>query len=401
VECLRSKRVLFLVENLPVPLDRRVWMEAKSLKNHGFDVTVICPKNALHPASREEIDGIDIFRFGIPIEGSGVLTLGIEYLFALVQMTYLGFILQFRRRFQVIHIANPPDLLFIPALIFKIIFKSKIVFDQHDLGPEIWEAKTGKKNGFVIEILRVLEAITYRVSDYVISTNASFKQIATTRGKKNDDRVFIVRSAPTRSFGLSEKKVDPARSSDEKTHLCYIGIMGEQEGIDILIESFKQLLQNYEHRNLILDLVGDGPERDKLEKLANELEITNSVVFHGLKKDKDLIDILGKATLALNPDRPSRMNDLCSGNKIVEYMALGKPIVQFDCKEGSFTAQEASILVVDKTASGLATAISLALNSQEKLDAMGAFGRKRFEDFLCWENQEATLLQLYSRISSK
>ena len=142
---MKKNRVLFLVENLPVPLDRRVWMEAKSLKNHGFDVTVICPKNFLHSASREKIDGIKIFRFGIPIEGSGILTLGIEYIFALAQMTYLGLVLQARGRFHIVHIANPPDLLFIPALIFKIIFKSKIVFDQHDLGPEIWEAKTGKK----------------------------------------------------------------------------------------------------------------------------------------------------------------------------------------------------------------------------------------------------------------
>lgn len=389
----KRQHVLILVENLPVPFDRRVWMEATTLQESGYQVHVVCPTSERHPEHREILEGVRIYRYPLGIEGRTSIGTLVEYVWALLCMTWHVFKVSVRFPIKVVHVCNPPDLLFMATWPARVLRRAKTIFDQHDLCPELWEAKGHSLTGFYARALLKAESATYKWANVVISTNESYKQIATTRGKKDSNKVFVVRSAPRKQFAV--EALSQTRSAQDACHIVYVGTMGAQEGIDLLLEAIRILVHDKGHTNYRCDIIGGGPEREAMKALSTSLGLSDFVTFHGRVPDEEMRSIIMNADVGVNPDRPSTMNSLSSMNKIVEYMALGVPMVQFDCVEGKRTALESSWYVTEPTSEALAEELRNLLNDSVSRERMRAFGFARFNEELCWEAQYPNLLAAY------
>ncbi|MBN8860609.1 MAG: glycosyltransferase family 4 protein [Sphingobacteriales bacterium] len=390
---LKGKHILIIVENLPLPFDRRVWQEANTLTDAGAKVSVICPQMKGFTKKFETINGIDIYRHPLPVEGSGAWGYLVEYSTALFWEFWLSWKIYFKKRFQVIQGCNPPDLIFIPALLFKL-FGVKYVFDHHDINPELYIAKYGKK-GFFYKFLLTVERLTFRTANFSIATNESYKRIAVERGKMPEDRVRIVRSGPKLdrlTLGPGDEKYKKGR----RFLIGYIGVIGEQEGIDLLLESAKYITDN--RNDVQFAIVGGGTQLEALKKMAGDMNIEEYVDFYGRVDDKTMVDVLNTADVCVNPDKPTEMNDLSTMNKIMEYMALKKPIVQYDLKEGRYSAREAALYATNTDTTDFAHKILWLLDHEEERKSMGNYGYNRVINELSWEYESKKLIDFYEKV---
>lgn len=394
MENLKGKHILIVVENLPVPFDRRVWQEANTLKEAGADISIICPIMKGYTKKYEVINDIEIYRHPLPLEASGALGYLVEYSTAIFFEFYLSIKIFLKKRFHVIHGCNPPDLIFITALFFKI-FGVKYVFDHHDINPELYIAKYEKK-GFFFKLMLFFEKLTFKVANYSIATNDSYKEIAIKRGNMNPDKVEVIRSGPK----LDRLKLLPANEFHKKGReylIGYVGVIGEQEGIDLLLQSMKIIVS--ERKDIQLAIVGGGTYVKELKKLCTELNLDDYVDFYGRVSDEILIDVLNTADVCVNPDKPTEMNNLSTMNKIMEYMALKKPIIQFDLKEGRFSALEASLYAKDIP--DFAQKILYLINNKELRHKMGEYGYDRVLTELSWDHESKKLVNFYNKILKK
>ena len=334
-----SKRVLIIVENNPVPFDTRVWNEACALHRNGYEVTVLSPRRKGCEKGYEVLEGIHIYRHPMPKEGNGLFAYVTEYACAfLCELTY-AFWIYLRRGFDVIQGCNPPDNIFLVALPFKLL-GVVYIFDHHDVNPELYLSKFAKK-GLMYKLILWCEALTFRFSDVVMSTNRSYAKIAESRGQIDPRDVFVVRNGPDlRTFQPAEP--DNALKFGKRYLVGYVGVMGFQDGLDILLD-VAQYIKDQGRRDIHFTCVGRGPELADLRKMVKERRLTDTVNFTGWVPESELLRILSTADVCVNPDRPCEMNDRSTMIKIMEYMALGKPIVQFDLMEGRFSAGEASL----------------------------------------------------------
>ncbi|MBR1144589.1 glycosyltransferase family 4 protein [Bradyrhizobium sp. AUGA SZCCT0431] len=389
------RRVLMIVENLPVPFDRRVWSEASTLSRHGYEVSIICPKGPGATASFEIIDGIAVYRHWLPREGRGVLGYLAEYSAALFWEFVLSVKVLTTRGFDVVHACNPPDLIFVVGAFHKFLFGKSFIFDQHDINPELYEAKFGHR-GFLWRVMVLLERITFALSDVSIATNQSYRAVALERGRMNPDRVFVVRSGPNLSR-VRSLRPDPAWKNGRKFLVAYVGVIGKQEGIDLLLEAIRHIRRRRNRDDVQFVIVGSGPELEEVKKLATAFELDDLVTFTGRVDDATLFTILSTADVCVNPDRPNAMNDKSTMNKIMEYMALGKPIVQFDLTEGRVSAGEASLYARNTDTADFGDKVLELVDDPVRRDRMGAFGRKRIHDELAWDHETANLLGAYEK----
>ncbi len=386
-------RILIIVENLPSPFDRRVWMEATTLIKAGYEVSIICPKGKGYEKSYEVIDDIHIYRHPIPPDiGSlkGYLT---EYATAVFWEFRLAHRVWRERGFDIIHICNPPDLLFLTAGWFKLLKGVKVIFDHHDINPELYEAKYGRRDLFYYG-LWLVERLTFATADIVISTNESYREIALTRGGKKPEDVFVVRSSPD----LSRFRVTLPNSTyrrNKKYLVGYVGVMGEQEGIDYLLEAVRYLVYDKSIRYIHFMLIGSGPMLEQLQNLAEQLGVAEFVEFTGRIPDQELLERLSSCDVCVNPDKKTPFNDKSTMNKIMEYMALGKPIVQFDLMEGKRSADQASVYAEGNNAIDFAEKIIELLADPEHRKQMGEIGRRRMQESLEWRYQIPKLLKAY------
>ncbi len=390
----RQPGVLIIVENLPVPFDRRVWMEARTLRDAGYRVSVICPTGKGYTARHEVIEDIAIWRHPLPVEGAGALGYLAEYGSALFWELTLTTRIAFSRGFDVIQACNPPDLIFLVGAVFKL-FGKKFIFDHHDLAPELFEAKFERRGPFY-QLLRLAERLTFATADVSIATNESYKAVAVSRGRMEPDDVFVVRSGPERAR-WSPEAGDPAWRNGRKHLVGYVGVMGEQEGLDLLIEAARIIVKDRGRKDVQFVLIGDGTERAKLEALVAREGLAEHVRFTGRIGDTELKSALNASDVLVNPDRPGELNDKSTMNKIVEYMALAKPVLQFEMKEGRFSAGAASLYARSGDVADFADKIMRLLDDPTMRESMGRFGRQRFEQVLCWEHQRPTLLAAYAR----
>jgi glycosyltransferase involved in cell wall biosynthesis len=391
------KRVLILVENLPSPFDRRVWQEATTLRDAGYAVSIVCPTGKGCERKFEAIEGIDIWRYDLPVEGSGALGYLAEYALALSKSFFLSLRIAFGRGFDIVHACNPPDLFFLIGGFYKL-FGKKFVFDHHDANPELYEAKFGKRGAFY-RLLCFLEKATFRAADVSIATNESYRRIAIGRGGMAPEKVFVVRSGPS----LERMKVlppDPSLKKGRKYLVGYVGVMGRQEGIDYLLRAAAHLVHDLGRRDVHFGLVGGGTSLEEMRRLAGELDIADYVTFTGRVSDAQMLAMLNTADVCVNPDVANEMNDISTMNKVMEYMALGKPIVQFDLAEGRFSAREASLYARRNNAFDFASRILELLQNPEKRRAMGEFGRRRVQEELEWRHEAPKLLAAYYAVSS-
>lgn len=393
-----NKKVLIIVENLPVPFDGRVWKEACALHKEGYAVTVLCPRAKGYMQGHEVLNGIHIYRHPMPRERNTPLGYFWEYGWALFWEIAYTWWLYLRRGFQVIHGCNPPDNIFLVALPFKL-FGVRYIFDHHDANPELYYAKYATK-GLLYKVQVWLERLTYYFSDAVIATNQSYKEIAVRRGGLDPHNVFIVRNGPDLT---TFKPLPPNRLLKYgKTYLIgYVGTMSIQDGLDILIDVALHI-KKQGRQDIHFTCVGGGPALFDLRKMLKDKHLEDTVNFTGRIPDKQMVEVLSTADVCVNPDRPCEMNNISTMIKIMEYMALGKPIVQFDLKEGKYSAQEASLysnnqdLVTD-----FAAKLLWLLDHPEERKMMGEFGYTRVKKQLAWEYSIDNLRAAYRHVLSK
>jgi glycosyltransferase involved in cell wall biosynthesis len=296
----------------------------------------------------------------------------------------------------VIHACNPPDLFFLIGGFFKL-FGKKFVFDHHDLNPELYEAKFGRRDVFY-RLMLAVERLTFRTADVSIATNESYRKVAIERGGMDPDRVFVVRSGPS----LERMKIQPPHEALKKgrRHLVgYVGVMGRQEGIDYLLQAARHIVVERGRTDVHFGLVGGGTSLEEMKALARELGVADYVTFTGRVPDSELLGMLNTADVCVNPDVANEMNDKSTMNKIMEYMSLGKPIVQFDLTEGRFSARDASLYARRNDAQDLGEKILELLDDPERRARMGAYGRQRVEKELEWRYEVPKLLAAYEALA--
>ncbi|HEX6996052.1 MAG TPA: glycosyltransferase family 4 protein [Gammaproteobacteria bacterium] len=369
-----------------------MWQEATTLRSAGYEVSIISPKRDGYTASYELLNGVHVYRHPLPIEADGPLGYAAEYVTALFWELVLTVRIAATRGFDVIHACNPPDLIFLVALPFKLLGK-RFVFDHHDINPELYEAKFNKR-GFWYRALCWLERLTYRTADRAIATNESYRRIAIERGRKAPTDVAVVRSGP--SLKRMRRLAPEPKWRFGKKHLVgYVGVIGKQEGVDLLLAAARHIVHGKGRRDVHFTLVGGGTELEKLRQLCTELELDDYVTMTGRLADKEMLEVLNTADVCVNPDVVNEMNDKSTMNKVLEYMALGKPIVQFDMTEGRVSAQDASLYARPNDPIDFGEKILELLDDPERRAEMGAIGRRRIEDELGWDHQAPKLLALY------
>jgi glycosyltransferase involved in cell wall biosynthesis len=392
----RRNRVLIIVENLPCPFDRRVWQEARTLRAAGYVVSIICPKGPGCERGYEEIDGIAIYRHSQPFEASGAFGYLAEYTWALLAEFLLSLrVLVFGCGFDIVQACNPPDTIFLIGGFYKL-FGKKFVFDHHDINPELYVAKFNRRD-FFYRLLLALERWSFRTADVCISTNESYRRIAIERGGVPPSRVFVVRSGPD----LSRLKLlppDPALKRGRRYLVGYVGVMGRQEGIDGLLAAVKHIVHDAGRQDIHFGLVGGGTSLPEAKALAKALGVDDYVTFTGRVPDAELLAMLNTADLCVNPDVANEMNDKSTMNKIMEYMSLGKPIVQYDLTEGRVSAQDASLYAKRNDPIDLAAKILTLVDDEPLRKRMGEIGRQRVRDVLAWEHEAPRLLAAYDAV---
>ncbi|MEU5460201.1 glycosyltransferase family 4 protein [Streptomyces althioticus] len=387
----RGRRALILVENLSVPFDRRVWQECRTLRDAGWEVDVICPQGTKRDTEPEAvIDGVRIHRYPLRAATGGPAGYLKEYGTALWHTARLA------RKVgpvDVVHACNPPDLLFLPALRLKRR-GAKFVFDQHDLVPELYLSRFGRGKDLLYRGVCALERATYRAADVVLATNESYKDVAVRRGGRRPEDVFVVRSAPdTERFHPVDPEPDLKRG---KPHLlCYLGVMGPQDGVDYALRALAKLRDEVGRTDWHAVFVGAGDTFEAMVELSRELGLDGQVEFTGRVPDADLVRWLSTADVCLSPDPCNPLNDVSTMNKVLEYMVMGRPIVSFDLKEARVSAGEAAVYAKGDDEGAFAALIARLLDDPEQRSRMGKSGQERINGPLAWRNSQAALLAAY------
>lgn len=391
-----GRSVLIVVENLPVPMDRRVWLEATTLRAAGYRVSVICPTGRGWDRLYEEIDGVHIYRYPEPPEAhSGALAYAREWGGALWQMFRLAARVRREQGFDVIQGCNPPDLIWLLALRWRP-WGVRYVFDHHDVCPELFEAKFGRR-GFLYRVMLWWERISFAVADVSIATNESFREVALRRGKMRAENVFVVRSAP-KVETFERAPPEPRYRKGAGTVMGYVGVIGQQEGMDLLVAAADHLIRTLGHRDVHFTIVGFGPHLPVVERDVEKRGLRDYFTFTGALYGDEMLVALNSCDIGVSPDPCNPMNDISTMNKVMEYMTLEKPVVQFDLKEGRASAGEASLYAKANDPADFAACLARLIEDPALRARMGAIGRKRVLESLSWSNSVPHLLAAYDRV---
>ena len=389
-----SCRVLIVVENLPVPFDRRVWLEATTLAANGFTVTVICPKAKGHTKAHEVLEGVAIYRYPLPFNPAGAIGFACEFAWCFVATALLSLWVSLAGRgFDILHTCNPPDTFWLLARFWRL-FGRRFIFDHHDLSPEMFAAKFGRDTGLLHRGLLWLERRSFRAADVVIATNASHRQIAIARGGKAPGDVFVVRSGPDLQR-LVVHPPDPSYRAGKRFLLVYLGEICRQDGVELMVDAVRLLAAA---RNDVRALfVGGGPHQPAVRAYAAAAGLGDVAHFTGRVSDDELCRILSSATIGIDPDPKTPWSDQSTMNKVVEYMFFGLPVVAFDLKETRVSADAAGCYAQPNCVRSLADTIDALLDDPARREAMAAAGRSRVRSLLAWEHSVPPLLAAYRR----
>lgn len=386
-------KILILVENLPVPFDRRVWLEATTLRDAGYGVSVVCPTGGRYSAGYELLEGIHVYRYELPSTGLGFLDYAREYAAALLNSFWFSLKVWRRHGFDLIHACNPPDLYFLLAWFYKPLGK-RFVFDQHDLSPETYRVQRNGRKGLIYRLLLLLEKLTYITSDMVIATNESIRSFACQRGGVSDNRVFVVRTGPD----FERLRIVPAVQTLKRGAeylVCYVGVMGPQDGVDYGLRAADWVIHQQGRRDVHFAFIGSGDALPYLGSLVDELDLGEYVTFPGRIPDSDLITYLSTADVCISPDPQNELNEYHTMNKTLDYMAMGKPQVAFDLAEMRVSAGDAAVYARPNDVEEFGRHILALLDDPSRREAMGQLGLKRIEKELGWEHTHKNLLNAY------
>lgn len=398
----KCKKILILVENLPVPQDQRVWREAIALNKAGYQVSIISRKGVKYDkCSYEKLENISIYRFRVHEAGTNLLSFSIEYTQALIMMLFLSVKVFFKEGFDIIQICNPPDFLFLIALPYKLLGK-KIIFDHHDPFPEMFITKKNKKRGHLIyKILIFLEKITFKVSDVVMATNMSHRDLAINRGGVLEENIFIVRNGPDYT---QIKTIENMHNRPKKKTIIlgYIGVIGETDGVDCFLRAIKILNMDFNRTDMKVIIIGGGTDLKKIKKYAEELGIEKIVLFTDRLPYPEAMDKLISVDICICPDPKTPYSDLCTLCKTMDYMALAKPIVSFDLKENQYTAGDSAYYAKNNDEFEFAEIINKLMNNKILREQLGKDGKERLENKkLYWDDSINNLLAAYEKCFTK
>jgi len=391
-------RILIIVQNLPVPFDRRVWLECQALTSAGYRVAVVCPKGKGDPGY-EVIDGVEIHRYRPYAPGGSKLSFIAEYAYSFLATAWHTLKARRNGRFAVIQACNPPDIFWPIALAFRLE-RTKFVFDHHDLCPELFLSRFENPPALPYKGLLWLERRTLRTARHVISTNESYRQIAIERGGKSPGDVTVVRTGPNPDRlkrGPAEEELKRGR----KHLVAYIGVMGPQDGVDIAVRAAGIIVREFGRDDIAFTLIGSGDSYDELVALRDELSLQGHVEFTGRAPDELVTKIMSTASAGLSPDPKNPLNDVSTMNKTMEYMAFELPVVAFDLRETRVSAQDAAVYATPNDVHEYAKALVGLLDDEAARAQLGKLGRARVEDDLAWSHQERAYLGVYQRLTAK
>lgn len=391
------RRVLIIVQNLPVPFDRRVWLEATTLQRAGYDVSVICPRAKGFTASYELLEGVHIHRYALPFDADGALGFVGEFVWCfLATMRKVVRVALRGPGFDAVHVCNPPETYWPLGWICRLLGKP-FLFDHHDLSPEMYDAKFDEPNALVRRVLVWFERQTFRVADVVVTTNGSHADIARTRGGKVDDDIFVVRSGPDVER-LTRYPVDLQWRRGATHQLVYLGEICKQDGADHLVRAVRDLREHFGRHDFHCVFVGGGPHQPAIRAYADEIGVGDLCTFTGRVSDDLLCRILSSADVAVDPDPLTPWSDRSTMNKIMEYMYFGLPIAAYGLHENRVSAQDAALYADANDERALASAIDTLLDDPARRAAMSVFGRERLEQSLAWQHAAPVLLRAYDRL---
>lgn len=391
-------RILIIVQNLPVPFDRRVWLECQALTSAGYRVAVVCPKGKGDPGY-EVIDGVEIHRYRPYAPGGSKLSFVAEYAYSFLATAWHTLKARRNGRFAVIQACNPPDIFWPIALAFRLE-RTKFVFDHHDLCPELFLSRFEHPPALPFKGLLWLERRTFRTARHVISTNESYRQIAIERGGKSPGDVTVVRTGPNPDR-LKRGPADEELKRGRKHLVAYIGVMGPQDGVDIAVRAAGIIVREFGRDDIAFTLIGSGDCYDELVALRDELNLQGHVEFTGRAPDELVTKIMSTASAGLSPDPKNPLNDVSTMNKTMEYMAFELPVVAFDLRETRVSAQDAAVYVTPNDVHEYAKALVGLLDDEAARAQLGKLGRARVEDDLAWSHQERAYLGVYQRLTAK
>ena len=391
-----SRRVLIIVQNLPVPFDRRVWLECRTLTRAGYQVAVVCPKGKGDP-SYQVIDGVQIYKYRPYAPGGAAVTFFAEYAYSFLATLWLSLKAARGGRFGAVQSCNPPDIFWPIGILFKLWHGARFVFDHHDLCPETFEARFPDGPPALYRGLRFLERCTMRTADHVISTNESYRSLVISRDGVKPARATVVRTGPDPDK-LKAAAAVPSLRRGRPYLAAYIGVMGPQDGVDIVIKMAHYVVNTLKRTDISFTLIGSGDSFSDLVALRDQLELGDFVEFTGRAPDEAVRDILSTADIGLSPDPKNPLNDVSTMNKTMEYMAFGLPVVAFDLRETRASAQEAGVYATPNDVEEMGRLFVELIDDEPRRQTLGAAGRRRIEEKLAWNHQEPHYLSVYDRL---
>lgn len=388
-----GNRILIVVENLPVPNDRRVWLEATTLRQAGYFVSVISIKGLNATRTYEMREGIHIYRYPAPPQTRGFLSFVLEFAYCWVMTFVLSLVVAVRHGFDVLHACNPPETFWLMGLIYKC-FGKKFIFDHHDLSPEMYLSRFGKR-GAAYKVLLFLEYLTFRTADVVITTNDTHRSIAVHRGKFPADKVFVVRSGPDHT---KLQRGEPTLSllCGYQYMVCYLGVLNPQDGVDTLLYIADHIVNKLERSDILFVIMGTGDSLEDLQELSHRLGLAKAVRFTGWAEVKTIVEYLSTCHVCVDTMPKNPYSDAATLNKIIEYMSASCPIVAFDLTETRISAGDAAVYAAPDNIVDFAENLLKLLQNADIRQRMGQIGRKRVEEELAWEHQKSRLLAAYA-----
>ena len=394
-----AERVLIIVQNLPVPFDRRVWLECNALVAAGYEVSVVCPKGKNDP-SYEVIDTVRLYKYRPYAPGGSKLSFVAEYAYSFLATAWKTLLARRRGPFAVMQACNPPDIFWPIAMALRLADRTKFVFDHHDLCPELFRSRFPDVPKLPYRGLLALERRTHRTADHVISTNDSYRGIAIKRSGKAAADVTVVRTGPNPEK-LRRGPQDPALRRGRRFLAAYIGVMGPQDGVDIVVRAADIVVHEMGRDDIAFTLIGSGDCFDELVALRDELKLGDHVEFTGRVPDELVKKILSTADVGLSPDPKNPLNDVSTMNKTMEYMAFELPVVAFDLLETRVSAAAAAVYVTPNDVHEYAKAIVDLMGDATTRSQLAKVGRARVEDELAWAHQERAYVGVYDLLTGR
>ncbi len=392
----QGNRILIIVQNLPVPFDRRVWLECQSLRAEGYDVAVVCPKGPGDPGYAIE-DGVELYKYQPRSSGRGTASFVWEYLYSFVATLWMTIRASRRGRFSVIQSCNPPDIFWPIGILFRLVHGTRFVFDHHDLCPELYQSRFPRGSRTLHKVLLLLERLTVRSADHVIATNESYRSIDLERHGVDPKTVTVVRTGPNLRR-LKPVEPDPTLKRGRSFLAAYIGVMGPQDGVDLVLRVADIVINELRRDDIAFTLIGSGDCFDELVRLRSELGLDDAVEFLGRVPDETVASVLSTADVGISPDPKNPLNDVSTMNKTMEYMAFSLPVVAFDLRETRISAGEAGVYATPNEVGELARLLVELLDDSSRRKSMGSAGRMRVEQVLAWSQQAPRYVGVYDQL---